>query len=124
MLLHDEIPAGGPGREDLWWVAHPGRSIAEPGVGAGLTQSSLDDLCALINLVPWPSPLSKTTPGTPSSTSTLTGPGNGHQPVRPQGAVIHTRYDLPSVVRSINDALANPMYDAFTVKTLSTVPVT
>jgi hypothetical protein len=82
-MLLDEILRGGPGGEDLWWVAHPGRSIAEPGVGAGLTQSSPDDHLALI----------------------------------------HARNDLPSVVRSINDELATPVYDAFTAKTLSTVPV-
>jgi YVTN family beta-propeller protein len=51
------------------------------------------------------------------------------------GAVIHRRYDLPSVVRSIelilgmkplnlNDALATPMYDAFTARALNTAPVT
>jgi hypothetical protein len=50
------------------------------------------------------------------------------------GAIIHTRYDLPSVVRSIelilgmeplnlNDALATPMYDVFTAKAVSTAPV-
>jgi len=56
-------------------------------------------------------------------------------PYARQGAVIHTRYDLPSVVRSmelivgmkpltLNDALATPMYDAFTAKALNTAPVT
>jgi hypothetical protein len=56
-------------------------------------------------------------------------------PYARQGAVIHTRYDLPSVVRSmelivgmkpltLNDALATPMYDAFTAKALNTAAVT
>jgi DNA-binding beta-propeller fold protein YncE len=56
-------------------------------------------------------------------------------PFARQGAVIHTRYDLVSVVRSIelilglkpltlNDALATPMYDAFTAKALNNPPVT
>jgi len=56
-------------------------------------------------------------------------------PYARQGAVIHTRYDLPSVVRSmelilgmkpltLNDALATPMYDAFTAKALNNPPVT
>jgi DNA-binding beta-propeller fold protein YncE len=50
------------------------------------------------------------------------------------GAVIHRRYDLLSVVRSIelimgmrplslNDALASPMYDAFTALPLNAAPV-
>jgi phospholipase C len=50
------------------------------------------------------------------------------------GAVIHTRYDLLSVVRSmelimgmkplsLNDALASPMYDAFTSEPLNSAPV-
>ena len=96
-----------------------------------MTQSSLDDHLALINLV---LPLinlvllchlrcRRRLPGRRRPRQRSPGPGNGHQPLRPQGAVIHTRYDLPSVVRSINDALATPMYDAFTAKTLSTVPV-
>ena len=49
------------------------------------------------------------------------------------GAVIHTRYDLPSVVRSmelimgmqplsLNDALATPMYDAFSSQPLNSDP--
>jgi hypothetical protein len=56
-------------------------------------------------------------------------------PYAKQGAVIHTRYDLPSVVRSmelilgmepltLNDALATPMYDVFTAKALNSAPVT
>jgi YVTN family beta-propeller protein len=56
-------------------------------------------------------------------------------PYARQGAVIHTRYDLPSVVRSmelilgmdpltLNDGLATPMYDVFTAKALNTAPVT
>ena len=51
------------------------------------------------------------------------------------GAVIHTRYDLPSVVRSIelilgmeplnlNDAVATPMYDVFTATPVNSAPVT
>jgi hypothetical protein len=56
-------------------------------------------------------------------------------PYARQGAVIHTRYDLLSVVRSmelilgmkplnLNDALATPMYDVFTAKALNAAPVT
>ncbi len=56
-------------------------------------------------------------------------------PYARRGAVIHTRYDLPSVVRTmelivgmtpltLNDALAAPMYDAFTASALNTAPVT
>jgi hypothetical protein len=55
-------------------------------------------------------------------------------PYAKQGAIIHTRYDLLSVVRSmelimgmkplsLNDALATPMYDAFTSKPLNSAPV-
>ena len=55
-------------------------------------------------------------------------------PYAREGAVIHTRYDLLSVVRSIeliigmtplslNDALASPMYDVFTVEPLNSAPV-
>jgi len=55
-------------------------------------------------------------------------------PYARQGAVIHTRYDLVSVVRSmelimgmkalsLNDAQASPMYDAFTSKPLNSAPV-
>jgi DNA-binding beta-propeller fold protein YncE len=55
-------------------------------------------------------------------------------PYARQGAVIHTRYDLLSVVRSIeliigmnplslNDALATPMYDVFTSEPLNASPV-
>jgi DNA-binding beta-propeller fold protein YncE len=55
-------------------------------------------------------------------------------PYSRQGAVIHTRYDLLSVVRSmelimgmkalsLNDAQASPMYDAFTSKPLNSAPV-
>jgi phospholipase C len=55
-------------------------------------------------------------------------------PYARQGAVIHRRYDLVSVVRSIelimgmrplslNDALATPMYDAFTSQALNSAPV-
>ena len=55
-------------------------------------------------------------------------------PYARKGAVIHTRYDLLSVVRSmelimgmkplsLNDALATPMYDAFTSKPLNSAPV-
>ena len=55
-------------------------------------------------------------------------------PYARQGAVIHTRYDLVSVVRSmelimgmdplsLNDALASPMYDAFTSEPLNAAPV-
>jgi DNA-binding beta-propeller fold protein YncE len=55
-------------------------------------------------------------------------------PYARQGAVIHTRYDLLSVVRSmelimgmkalsLNDAEASPMYDAFTSKPLNSAPV-
>ena len=55
-------------------------------------------------------------------------------PYAREGAVIHTRYDLLSVVRSIeliidmdplslNDALATPMYDAFTSEPLNSAPV-
>jgi hypothetical protein len=51
-----------------------------------------------------------------------------------KGAVIHTRYDLVSVVRSmelimgmkalsLNDALATPMYDVFTSRPLNSAPV-
>ncbi|HEX7537909.1 MAG TPA: alkaline phosphatase family protein [Dermatophilaceae bacterium] len=56
-------------------------------------------------------------------------------PYARQGAVIHRRYDLVSVVRSIelilgmkpltlNDAMAAPMYDAFTAKALNNPQVT
>jgi YVTN family beta-propeller protein len=56
-------------------------------------------------------------------------------PYAKKGAVIHTRYDLVSVVRSIeliigmdpltlNDANATPMYDAFTATADNTAPVT
>jgi phospholipase C len=55
-------------------------------------------------------------------------------PYARRGAVIHTRYDLLSVVRSmelimgmkalsLNDALASPMYDAFTSRPLNSAPV-
>jgi hypothetical protein len=55
-------------------------------------------------------------------------------PYARQGAVIHTRYDLPSVIRSVelmiglkplslNDALATPMYDAFTSDPVNAAPV-
>jgi hypothetical protein len=55
-------------------------------------------------------------------------------PYAREGAVIHTRYDLLSVVRSIeliigmdplslNDALASPMYDVFTSEPLNAAPV-
>jgi len=54
-------------------------------------------------------------------------------PYAREGAVVSTRYDLPSVVRSmelimgmnplsLNDALATPMYDAFTSAPLNTEP--
>ncbi len=56
-------------------------------------------------------------------------------PYAKPGAVIHTRYDLVSVVRSmelilgmdplsINDAAATPMYDAFTDKPVNSAPYT
>ena len=55
-------------------------------------------------------------------------------PYAKQGAIIHRRYDLVSVVRSIeliigmkplslNDALATPMYDAFSSRPLNSAPV-
>ena len=55
-------------------------------------------------------------------------------PYARRGAVIHSRYDLLSVVRSmelimgmkplsLNDALATPMYDAFTSEPLNAEPV-
>jgi DNA-binding beta-propeller fold protein YncE len=55
-------------------------------------------------------------------------------PYAREGAVVNTRYDLPSVLRSmelimgmdplsINDAMATPMYDAFTSKPLNIAPV-
>jgi YVTN family beta-propeller protein len=55
-------------------------------------------------------------------------------PYAREGAVIHTRYDLLSVVRSmelimgmtplsLNDALATPMYDVFTSEPLNAEPV-
>jgi hypothetical protein len=55
-------------------------------------------------------------------------------PYARRGAVVHTRYDLVSVVRSmelimgmkplsLNDALATPMYDAFTSRPLNSAPV-
>jgi DNA-binding beta-propeller fold protein YncE len=55
-------------------------------------------------------------------------------PYAKQGAIIHRRYDLLSVVRSmelimgmkalsLNDALATPMYDAFTSEPLNSAPV-
>ncbi len=55
-------------------------------------------------------------------------------PYAKQGAIIHRRYDLLSVVRSmelimgmkalsLNDALATPMYDAFTSEPLNAAPV-
>ena len=55
-------------------------------------------------------------------------------PYAKQGAIIHRRYDLVSVVRSmelimgmkalsLNDALATPMYDAFTSEPLNAAPV-
>ena len=56
-------------------------------------------------------------------------------PYARRGVVIHTRYDLLSVVRSIelivgmkplslNDALATPMYDVFTSTAVNSAPVT
>ena len=56
-------------------------------------------------------------------------------PYAAKGAVVHTRYDLLSAVRSIeliigmtpltlNDALATPMYDAFTPKPTNSAPYT
>lgn len=56
-------------------------------------------------------------------------------PYAKRGAVIHTRYDLVSVVRSIelilgmdplsiNDATATPMYDAFTSTPVNSTPYT
>ena len=62
-------------------------------------------------------------------------PGGGHQPLRASRARSSTRrYDLLSVVRSmelimgmkalsLNDALATPMYDAFTSEPLNSAPV-
>jgi YVTN family beta-propeller protein len=55
-------------------------------------------------------------------------------PYANRGGTVHTRYDLPSVLRSIeliigmkpltlNDALANPMYDAFSSKPGNSAPV-
>jgi hypothetical protein len=55
-------------------------------------------------------------------------------PYAREGAVIHSRYDLLSVVRSmelimgmdplsLNDALASPMYDVFTSEPLNSAPV-
>ena len=55
-------------------------------------------------------------------------------PYARKGAVIHARYDLVSVLRSmelimgmkalsLNDALATPMYDAFTSRPLNAAPV-
>ncbi|MEI6727089.1 MAG: alkaline phosphatase family protein, partial [Actinomycetes bacterium] len=55
-------------------------------------------------------------------------------PYAKQGAIIHRRYDLVSVVRSVeliigmkalslNDALATPMYDAFSSRPLNSAPV-
>ena len=55
-------------------------------------------------------------------------------PYARQGAIVHRRYDLLSVVRSmelimgmkalsLNDALATPMYDAFTSEPLNAEPV-
>jgi hypothetical protein len=55
-------------------------------------------------------------------------------PYAKRGAIIHRRYDLVSVVRSmelimgmkalsLNDALATPMYDAFTSEPLNSAPV-
>jgi hypothetical protein len=55
-------------------------------------------------------------------------------PYARRGILLHTRYDLLSVVRSIelivglkplslNDALATPMYDAFTSKAVNAAPV-
>ena len=55
-------------------------------------------------------------------------------PYAREGAVVHTRYDLLSVVRSVeliigmdplslNDALATPMYDAFSSEPLNSAPV-
>ena len=55
-------------------------------------------------------------------------------PYAKQGAIIHRRYDLVSVVRSIeliigmkplslSDALASPMYDAFSSRPLNSAPV-
>jgi len=55
-------------------------------------------------------------------------------PYAKQGAIIHRRYDLVSVVRSmelimgmkalsLNDAMATPMYDAFTSEPLNSAPV-
>jgi phospholipase C len=55
-------------------------------------------------------------------------------PYARQGTVIHTRYDLVSVLRSmelimgvkalsLNDAEASPMYDVFTSKPLNSAPV-
>ena len=55
-------------------------------------------------------------------------------PYAEEGAIIHRRYDLLSVIRSmeliigmkalsLNDALATPMYDAFTTRPLNAAPV-
>ncbi len=55
-------------------------------------------------------------------------------PYAKRGAIIHRRYDLPSVLRSmelivgmkalsLNDALATPMYDVFTSRPLNAAPV-
>jgi DNA-binding beta-propeller fold protein YncE len=55
-------------------------------------------------------------------------------PYARKGAIIHSRYDLVSVVRSmelimgmkalsLNDALATPMYEAFTSRPLNSAPV-
>ena len=55
-------------------------------------------------------------------------------PYAREGAIIHSRYDLLSVVRSmelimgmeplsLNDALASPMYDVFTAEPLNAEPV-
>jgi len=54
-------------------------------------------------------------------------------PFAREGAIVHTRYGLPSVVRSmelimgmkplsLNDALATPMYDAFQSQPLNSAP--
>ena len=55
-------------------------------------------------------------------------------PYAKQGTVIHSRYDLPSVVRSmelimgmkplsLNDAMASPMYDVFEPTPVNSAPV-
>ena len=114
-------------------LPHPDRHGGRQRPGdrsAGGHDLALDDLVLLGR-----SSSSRTTPRTAPTTSTPTASRwRSSARTRGEGAVIHTRYDLLSVVRSmelimgmkplsLNDALATPMYDAFTSEPLNSAPV-